>query len=54
MHGFEGQLEGLDLHYSHAPVETGVAEETLRDHRRGPDAHARRTSTLHPNDRPRS
>jgi 2-oxoglutarate dehydrogenase E1 component len=30
MHGFEGQWKGLSSHYSHAPVETGVREETLR------------------------
>jgi 2-oxoglutarate dehydrogenase E1 component len=30
MHGFEGHWKGLTSHYSHAPVETGVPEETLR------------------------
>jgi 2-oxoglutarate dehydrogenase E1 component len=30
MHGFEGQWKGLNARYSHAPVETGVPEETLR------------------------
>ncbi len=30
MHGFEGQWKGLTPRYSHAPVETGVPEETLR------------------------
>src|SRR6185437_2382406 len=30
MHGFEGQWKGMTSRYSHAPVETGVAEETLR------------------------
>jgi len=30
MHGFEGHWKGLTSRYSHAPVETGVPEETLR------------------------
>jgi 2-oxoglutarate dehydrogenase E1 component len=30
MHGFEGQWKGMTSRYSHAPVETGVAEETLQ------------------------
>ncbi len=30
MHGFEGTWRGLTNHYSHAPVATGVDEETLR------------------------
>jgi 2-oxoglutarate dehydrogenase E1 component len=30
MHGFEGHWKGFTSHYSHDPVETGVAEETLR------------------------
>ncbi len=30
MHGFDGRWNGLTSHYSHAPVETGVPEETLR------------------------
>jgi 2-oxoglutarate dehydrogenase E1 component len=30
MHGFEGHWKGLTSHYSHAPVETGVPAETLR------------------------
>ncbi len=30
MHGFDGRWQGLTPEYSHAPVETGVAEETLR------------------------
>ncbi len=30
MHGFDGRWQGLTPHYSHAPVETGVPEETLR------------------------
>jgi 2-oxoglutarate dehydrogenase E1 component len=30
MHGFEGQWRGLTSDYSHAPVETGVPEATLR------------------------
>jgi 2-oxoglutarate dehydrogenase E1 component len=30
MHGFEGQWKGLAPDYSHAPVETGVPEGTLR------------------------
>jgi 2-oxoglutarate dehydrogenase E1 component len=30
MHGFEGQWKGMTSRYSHAPVETGVPEETLR------------------------
>ena len=30
MHGFEGQWKGMTSHYSHAPVETGVTEETLQ------------------------
>ncbi len=29
MHGFDGQWKGMTARYSHAPVETGVAEETL-------------------------
>ena len=35
MHGFDGRWHGLTSHYSHAPVETGVAEETLRSSPRG-------------------
>ena len=31
MHGFDGQWKGMTARYSHAPVETGVAEETLRN-----------------------
>ena len=31
MHGFEGQWKGMTSHYSHAPVETGVPEEMLRE-----------------------
>ena len=34
MHGFAGRWKGLTPHYSHAPVETGVPYETLRDDRR--------------------
>src|SRR5688572_25554700 len=30
MHGFEGHWKGFSSSYSHTPVETGVAEETLR------------------------
>jgi 2-oxoglutarate dehydrogenase E1 component len=30
MHGFEGNWKNLSSHYSHDPVPTGVAEETLR------------------------
>ena len=30
MHGFDGRWQGMTPHYSHAPVETGVPEETLR------------------------
>jgi 2-oxoglutarate dehydrogenase E1 component len=30
MHGFDGQWRGLSPEYSHAPVETGVAETTLQ------------------------
>jgi 2-oxoglutarate dehydrogenase E1 component len=30
MYGFDGEWKGLTPYYSHAPVETGVAEETLR------------------------
>jgi 2-oxoglutarate dehydrogenase E1 component len=30
MHGFEGHWRGFTSRYSHAPVETGVPEETLR------------------------
>jgi 2-oxoglutarate dehydrogenase E1 component len=30
MHGFDGYWKGLTADYSHAPVETGVPEETLR------------------------
>ncbi len=30
MHGFDGRWHGMTPHYSHAPVETGVREETLR------------------------
>jgi 2-oxoglutarate dehydrogenase E1 component len=30
MHGFEGQWKGMTSHYSHAPVDTGVPEEVLR------------------------
>jgi 2-oxoglutarate dehydrogenase E1 component len=29
MHGFDGQWKGMTARYSHTPVETGVAEETL-------------------------
>ncbi len=30
MHGFDGQWKGMTARYAHAAVETGVAEETLR------------------------
>jgi 2-oxoglutarate dehydrogenase E1 component len=30
MHGFDGRWQGMTPEYSHAPVETGVPEETLR------------------------
>jgi 2-oxoglutarate dehydrogenase E1 component len=30
MHGFDGQWKGMTSRYSHAPVETGVPDETLR------------------------
>jgi 2-oxoglutarate dehydrogenase E1 component len=30
MHGFDGRWQGMTPEYSHAPVETGVSEETLR------------------------
>jgi 2-oxoglutarate dehydrogenase E1 component len=30
MHGFDGQWKGMTSRYSHEPIETGVAEETLR------------------------
>ena len=30
MHGFDGRWQGMTPEYSHAPVESGVAEETLR------------------------
>jgi 2-oxoglutarate dehydrogenase E1 component len=30
MHGFEGQWKGLTSEYSHAPVATGVPEQTIR------------------------
>jgi 2-oxoglutarate dehydrogenase E1 component len=48
MHGFEGNWLRLTDHYSHAPVETGVAEEMLRFIAAGLN-RIPENFTLHPN-----
>ncbi len=47
MHGFDGRWHGLSPHYSHAPVETGVSEGTLRFISEGL-LHVPDDFTLHP------
>ncbi len=47
MHGFEGHWKGLSPDYSHAPVETGVPEETLR-HLAERLTEAPQNFTIHP------